>query len=111
MRAISSERERLSNPVTGSMILGAELPVTITGPSSGIVLSYFGSRPLKVKPGGISARKLLYDRAREPYPLIFHPASVTDENFAGFIIPYDEADVFQNLKGGLMCTLDLLVSE
>jgi len=49
MLAMSVEVARRSTPVTGSTTLGAELPVTTTGPQSGIVRSYCGSRPRKVK--------------------------------------------------------------
>ena len=52
IRTISADTERLSKPVTGSRISGAELPVTMTGLSSGMVLSYFGSRPRNVNLGG-----------------------------------------------------------
>ncbi len=65
MAAMSVEVARRSTPVRGSTTLGAELPVTTAGPSSGIVWSKRGSRPRKVKLDGTRLHVALDDGRRE----------------------------------------------
>ena len=113
MRAISSERARLSRPVTGSMISGAELPVTMTGPSCGRVRSYLGIAAVE----GESRRQhgpVLLDHGRwelDDLRLGIHLAAVLLEDRARLFIPHQQADILEDLQGGGVRAFDLLLGE
>ena len=112
MLAMSVEVARRSTPVAGSTTLGAELPVTTTGPPSGIVRSNCGSRPRKVKLRGADLHVPADDLRRElDEALVVDAAAVSLEDLAGGRVVRQDADVLEDPQRRLVDPLDLLGGE
>src|SRR5450756_1339331 len=86
MLAMSVEVARRSTPVAGSTTLGAELPVTTTGPQSGIVRSYCGSRPRKVK---LVGQACMYLPTTSGGRVVSQDADVLENPQRRFVDPFD----------------------
>ena len=92
---------------------GAELPVTIRGPSSGIVRSNLGSRPRNVKVGGNNLRNSSTTARGNLYKLrlVVNAATMLLEDRASLFMAHEKPDVFKNLQRSGVDALNLFLRQ